>query len=123
MYRIEVPKSVRFPGRPESEPAFTLYLWIRNALDQFPEIAKGFENIRKGIRLHDLIAAAEGGNDPVFYVEDADFALIKRALDTGTWNPALVRHLAPFLDAIENAQHEAAAPKESAPKPKEKAKA
>lgn len=73
--------------------------FLVEAIDLHQPAGRTIKMIRQAAKIVDVI---EGSNGTI-KLEDADYELLKSALDSVAWNPAVARRLLPFFDAVEGA--------------------
>jgi len=78
----------------ETESTCSLNKFIRMAVFSFPEFGKGLKNIRAGNRI------INASDKKVIELEDADYEMLCKALESMELNPAGAQKLLPFYEAI-----------------------
>ena len=69
---------------------------LSNAIESYQEGLKGIKNINVAIKIFNKIEASEGQLE----LEDAEFEMLYKAIDSAQWNPGILR-FAEFFDEIE----------------------
>lgn len=86
------------PG--EKEITLTFGQWLQTALDQYLPLGKGPKAQRQAAKIAESIEQANGA----IRLEDADFEVVKAAVETFQFQPKVNRHAGLFWAAIENVQ-------------------
>jgi len=98
---VDVPPDaeIKFPGRPEAAK-MSFREFLISAMDMYEPAGKGPSNIRKAFKIVSSIEAMDGH----LTLEDADFEVLKSAVESASWKPAAARQLVAFFDAMDKVQ-------------------
>ena len=99
---VDVPEVVKIPLTLEETRDFTFVEFLRGAFDQYEPFGQGIANVRQALKLHGQLDTLNG--EKVIRFEDADFTVMKSAVEKSKWRPAVSRYLISFFDAVEKAQ-------------------
>jgi len=86
---------------PNSNPpkVFTFMEVLRESwLNHQEQFGNGVAAVRIGLKLDKLFSKYKEGE--YVPVEDADYAKLKIAAESMTYNPGIARHLLPFIDSV-----------------------
>ena len=73
--------------------------WAQLALDGYAPLGRGLKQIRQAVKLAERISASNG----ILELEDADFDVVKAAVDAFEWSPGSARKLVAYYEVIESA--------------------
>lgn len=92
---IECPPNVQFEDRSESFASF-----LTNAMDLYAPNGKGIKQIRQAVKIMGIVEQANG----TLTLEDADYEVVKAAVESCAWKPQFARKALPFFEAVEAAK-------------------
>lgn len=78
----------------------TFLEWSTICVDNYAEMAKGAKAARQAARIVDALENANG----TCHLEEAEFEILKAAVEKQEWKAGLNRKMIPFYEAIEKAQ-------------------
>ena len=78
----------------------TFQHFLVGAIDTHKEFGHGITKVRQGVKIHAAVMEANG----VLRLEDADYDMLKAAVEGCPWMPRYARECITFFDALENAQ-------------------
>jgi len=97
---IDIPATIKTkPAGAAPEMEISFKDWLVKHLDVYQEI-KTVSQIRQASKIVDAIEAANG----TLALEDADFAVLKGAVEKPFYVPGINRQLLPYYDAMDKAQ-------------------
>jgi len=82
----------------------TIFEFLIEAVEAWPEFGKGLKAIRQGDKIIKLIESARVQDSPSILLEDADYTALKNAVEGVQWNSKFAIKMLPFMDAVEKAQ-------------------
>jgi hypothetical protein len=111
---IEIPETLKVTLRGlqgEQELEFPFFDFVTAALDNYAPLGKGVKQVRQAAKIAGLIEAAEekcnGGAekcDRALALEDADFEVVKAAVNAHGWPPSTARQVLAYFEAVEKAE-------------------
>jgi len=104
---VEIPLSVLdplAPGAKDKTSKATFFEFCRVSLDSYEKLGKGPAQIRQAIKIHGAIDTAEEEMATTLVLEDADYDVLKDAVEAMAWKPGYARRVIAFYDAVLNPQ-------------------
>ena len=96
---IDVPEPVKLNGKDD----FKFAEFLEAALDMYEPLGKGIKSIKQAVKIHTILEAMNG--EKTLRLEDADFEVVKAAVDAGKWLPKAARLMLPYFEALEAPQN------------------
>jgi len=96
MKTIKVPEEVKLDVGGEVEQVFTFKEFLLAAINTHEPFGQGIKNIRQGYKLAELAESDEEELE----LEDADYEVLKAAVEACKWNPFVARNAITFYDAL-----------------------
>lgn len=105
---IDIPEPVVLKAHDEDGKEvgvkFPFAMFAEQALDQYEPLGQGAKNARQAFKLHGIISGING--QKVVRFEDADFDVVKAAVEKAKWKPVAARQCVSYFEAIEKAKDE-----------------
>lgn len=100
---VDIPGAVKvdMPGLTEPKEV-TFQEFVAGALDQYEEMGKGIKQVRQAVKLHTILDGINGEKNVQF--EDADFEVVKAAVEKAGMIPKAARQMVAFYEAVEGAE-------------------
>lgn len=92
---------IRLDGT-EEVTEHTVMSVVKQALDLYPPMGKGFKQIKQALKIHEVLDGVNG--EKMFRLEDADWEICQKAMDEADWAPRFIRQAYPLVESFLNAQ-------------------
>jgi hypothetical protein len=103
---IDIPEPVMLKAHDDTGKEvgikFPFAMFAEQALDQYEPLGQGAKNARQAFKIHGILEGISGQKPVPF--EDADFDVLKAAVEKAKWKPAAARQCVSYFEAIEKAQ-------------------
>jgi hypothetical protein len=86
----------------EGDLSWTFADFLQLSLDEYAPLGRGLKQIRQAVRISGILEKLNGAKE--FQMEDADFAVVKEAVEARGWNAGVARRLLPFFEAVDKAR-------------------